>query len=80
MKKRAILNASIISVVAMCTQACPPINCVAYDSNMETNNLCIWHTGDIPTTEIRILSCQDYMNQVCDLSQVSKFSWPNVQN
>jgi len=45
---------------------------------MEPDNLCLSHSGDIPTTLIKLRSCSDLPNSICNLIDYDKFAWPNV--
>ena len=36
---------------------CPTFTCVDYDDYMEPNNLCLYHSGDIPTTSVNLRIC-----------------------
>ncbi|CDW83995.1 UNKNOWN [Stylonychia lemnae] len=58
--------------------SCPNIQCVQYDDKMEPDNLCLAHSGDIPTTSIKLRNCNDLPNSVCNLIEYDKFAWPNV--
>eukprot|EP00347_Sterkiella_histriomuscorum_P018988 403343399 len=69
----------LLEIIAQNTDSqCPKIQCVTYDENMEPDNLCLLHSGDIPATDIKLRSCQDTPNHVCDLVNYNKFAWPNV--
>ena len=56
---------------------CPEIKCLTYDDYMEPNNLCLWHSGDIPTSEVKLRVC-DNPNEICDLFRFGAFAWPTV--
>ena len=45
-----------------------------YDADMEPNNLCMQHEGiNTPNYKIKLRSCNDIPNQICDL--FSDFAW-----
>ena len=54
-------------------QYCPNIECVLYDDYMEPNNLCMYHDRTLSTPTIKLRSCNDNPNQMCDL--FSNFAW-----
>lgn len=54
-------------------QTCPSIQCVLYDSYMEPNNLCMQHEAPLISGVIKLRSCGDNPNQVCDLFE--DFAW-----
>lgn len=54
-------------------QYCPKIECVLYDDYMEPNNLCMYHDRTLSTPTIKLRSCNDNPNQMCDL--FSAFAW-----
>ena len=55
-------------------QVCPKIECVLYDSYMEPNNLCMFHEAPLISGVIKLRSCGDNPNQICDLFG-SNFAW-----
>jgi len=46
---------------------------VLYDDYMEPNNLCMYHDRTLSTPTIKLRSCNDNPNQMCDL--FSAFAW-----
>ena len=55
-------------------QVCPKIQCVLYDSYMEPNNLCINHERPLISGVVKLRSCSDNPNQMCDLFS-GNYAW-----
>ena len=55
-------------------QMCPEIKCVLYDAYMEPNELCIYHEKPLIEGVIKLRSCGDNINTVCDMFS-GDFAW-----
>ena len=53
---------------------CPEIKCVLYDAYMEPNELCIYHEKPLIEGVIKLRSCGDNINTVCDMFS-GDFAW-----
>ena len=75
MLKKLVMVAtlSVLKSAAGVSQYCPIVQCVLYDDYMEPNNLCMYHDRSLSYPTIKLRSCNDNPNQVCDL--FSNFAW-----
>ena len=71
---RSFLLLGAVATVARAQQNCPTVECVNYDSFMEPNNLCMYHSDFASAWTIKLRPCTTIPNQVCNMFALD-FGW-----